>query len=132
MGQRQEENGCLKCCLGILLAKISLQRQRRQTQERTEMDLRVVDFVGVYILHQVQDRIQWRGLANMAMKFRVAQNRGMSRVAKGKSASSSSSYFKIAYRLSNCPSKISAMMSVVEKKIIRDGQMDLFRVMWLP
>jgi Cu/Ag efflux protein CusF len=95
MGQRQEENGCLKCCLGTLLAKISLQRERRQAQESTEMDLMEVDFEGVHILHQVQDRIQWRGLANMAMKFRVAQNRRMSRVAKGNSASSSSSYFKI-------------------------------------
>jgi hypothetical protein len=52
----------------------------------------------------------------VALKFRVSQKRGMSRVAERYSASSSS-YIEIAYRLRNYSSKISAMTSALEKII---------------
>jgi hypothetical protein len=63
-------NAC-RILFGKLEGKKLLGRRRHKRVHNIKMDLREIEWGGVYWIDLAQDRNQWRALVNTVMKLRV-------------------------------------------------------------
>jgi hypothetical protein len=80
MGRACSTNGANKNTYRILVGKPEgkrpLGRPRRRWVDNIEMDVRDIEWDGIYSVDLAQDRDHWRALVNAVMNLRVLYNAG--------------------------------------------------------
>jgi hypothetical protein len=71
-----EKRNTYRILVGKPRGKRPLGRPRGRWADNIKMDLREIEWVGMYWIDVTQDRDQWRALVNTVMNLRVPYNAG--------------------------------------------------------